>query len=94
VIRVLAWVFGIYLVWINGLAFLCMGADKRRARRGAWRIPERLLFMLVTLGGGVGGILGMVAFRHKTRHWYFVWGFPLIVAAEAAALYFLWEVWL
>lgn len=52
-------------------ALTVYGADKRKARRGAWRIPEKVLLLLSFFGGGAGGLLGMLLFRHKTRHWYF-----------------------
>ena len=73
---------GLYLLAVNVAAFLLMGADKGQARRGAWRVPERTLFLPVLLGGALGGVLGMQAFRHKTRHWYFRWGFPLLAALQ------------
>lgn len=53
------------------IALITYGADKLKARAGAWRIPEKVLLLLSFFGGAVGGILGMVLFRHKTRHWYF-----------------------
>ena len=71
-------VFFYYLLAVNVLAFVLMGIDKSKARRGAWRISEKVLFVPVLLGGGVGGCLGMRTFQHKTRHWYFRFGFPLI----------------
>ena len=73
-----------YLAVIN-LALLCvMGADKRRARRHRWRVRESTLFALCLLGGSLGGALGMLAFRHKTRHWHFVLGFPAIMLLHLA----------
>lgn len=69
--------------------FVMMGADKRKARREAWRISERTLFLFALLGGAVGGTAGMFFFRHKTRHWTFRLGFPLLAAAQLALL-----VWL
>lgn len=77
---------GLYLLLVNLAAFAVMGADKRRARRGAWRISEKALFLPAVLGGALGGVLGMRVFRHKTRHWYFRWGFPLLLAAQLLAL--------
>ena len=71
-----------YLIFLNTLAFCLMGIDKRRARRGAWRIPERTLFLSALLGGSIGAILGMQCFRHKTKHRSFVVGMPLILAAQ------------
>ena len=60
-------VIGIYLAVINIVAFVAFGLDKRRAKREEWRIPERTLLVLAFLGGGLGAIMGMLAFRHKTR---------------------------
>ncbi len=66
------------------MTFTVYGVDKAKARRGAWRIPEKTLFLLPLLGGSVGALLGMLVFRHKTKHWYFVWGIPLILLAQIA----------
>lgn len=74
----------VWLIAINLVTFAVYGADKRRARRGAWRIPEKTLFLLPLLGGSVGALLGMRVFRHKTKHWYFVWGVPAILLAQMA----------
>ena len=71
-----------YLILINAFSFSLMGIDKRRARRGAWRISEKALFLSAILGGSVGAILGMQLFRHKTKHWYFVIGMPLILLVQ------------
>ncbi len=76
----------VILVVMNLLAFALMGADKRKARRGAWRIPEMTLFLVTALFGGLGGTLGMYYFRHKTRHWYFKLGFPALLVAQLALL--------
>lgn len=72
----------IYLVFINIIAFLAMGIDKRKAIKGKWRIKESTLFTLVVLGGGIGGICGMYTFRHKTQNKMFTIGFPLILITE------------
>lgn len=80
----------VYLIFINLLAFITMWYDKHEAKTGSWRISEKGLFILVLLGGGIGGIAGMYAFRHKTKKWYFVIGFPLILILELAlGLYFM-----
>ena len=73
-----------WLLVINLATFAVYGADKRRARRGAWRVPERTLLLLPLLGGSIGALLGMRVFHHKTKHWYFVWGIPLILLAQMA----------
>lgn len=72
----------IYLVCINLLAFLAMWWDKRRAQKGEWRISEAGLFTLALLGGGIGGIVGMYTFRHKTKKLKFTIGFPTILLTE------------
>ena len=74
----------LYLAAVNVVAFAVYGADKRRARKGKRRVPEKTLFLLAAIGGSVGALAGMYAFRHKTRHWYFVWGIPAILAAQMA----------
>ncbi|WP_418591547.1 DUF1294 domain-containing protein [Gemmiger sp.] len=74
---------------MNILAFCLMGIDKHRARTRQWRIPERVLFGAALLGGSVGAWVGMYLFHHKTRHWYFVVGMPLILAVQAAAVIYL-----
>lgn len=72
-----------YFATVNLTAFVLMGVDKRRARRRAWRISEKTLFLFPLLGGAAGGTAGMLLFHHKTRHWYFRYGFPALLAAQA-----------
>ena len=62
----------IYYLIINLAAFIFYGADKRKAVRGDWRIPEKTLLLLALAGGGIGAFLGMQIFRHKTKHLQFV----------------------
>ena len=71
------------------IAFLAMGIDKWKAKRGAWRIPEQTLLSLVLLGGGIGGIAGMYTFRHKTKKPRFYIGFPAILIMEIVALIYI-----
>lgn len=64
----------ILLIWMAGIslpAFLLCAADKWKAKRGRWRVPEKTLLLLALFGGGWGLWLGMVAFRHKTKHLVF-----------------------
>lgn len=56
-----------YLISINIVLFLLMGADKWKAKAHQWRIPEKVLLLLGLFGGGAGGLLGQRVFRHKTR---------------------------
>jgi len=61
-----------------------MGIDKLKSKKRTWRIPEANLFLIAIIGGSIGSILGMYLFRHKTRHWYFVYGMPLILIIQIA----------
>lgn len=83
------YILAIYLVAVNITAFAMMGADKKKAVRHEWRIPEARLFGSALLGGGMGAVIGMYVFRHKTRHWYFVVGMPLIMILNFAIIYLL-----
>ena len=71
---------------MNPVAFVLMGVDKKRARKGAWRIPEKTLFLATACFGGLGGTLGMFHFRHKTNHWYFRLGFPALLVLQVVVL--------
>ena len=81
----------IYLLLINFTGFFAMFLDKQKAKKGKWRIPEKTLFLFAFLGGSLGTTLGMHTFHHKTKHWYFKFGMPLILILQiAGALYLLW----
>ena len=75
-----------YLFLINALAFLLMLADKRKAKKKAWRIPESTLLTIAALGGSLGAIAGMYLFRHKTRKPHFFIGLPVMVLAHILLL--------
>ncbi|MBM6716689.1 DUF1294 domain-containing protein [Gemmiger formicilis] len=79
-----------WLVFANLLGLILMGADKSRAKRGAWRVPEKTFFLLALLGGCVGCWAGMYLFRHKTRHWYFVIGMPAILVLQILLAFWLY----
>lgn len=75
----------VYLLGMNILGFALMFSDKRRARRRDWRVRERTLFLAALFGGSLGSLLGMWLLHHKTKHWYFVLGMPLILLVQLAA---------
>ena len=75
----------IYLLTVNLLAYLLMGVDKKRAREGRWRVSEKALLLTAAAGGSVGAALGMISFRHKTKHLKFTLGVPLILLLQAGA---------
>lgn len=72
----------VFLLCMNILGFWLMFSDKQRAAHGYWRISERTLFLTAIFGGSLGSILGMCLFHHKTKHWYFVLGMPLIFLVQ------------
>ena len=81
--------FAIYLAVMNVIGVAVMWSDKKRARLHRWRIPEKVLFGVSLLGGSAGTWAGMYLFRHKTKHWYFVAGMPLILVCQAALAIYL-----
>lgn len=70
------------LVIMNLIGYMSMWSDKRRAIKKQYRISEKTLFTIALLGGSLGSILGMNQFRHKTKHWYFKYGMPLILIMQ------------
>lgn len=79
----------LYLLLINALGFALMLADKWKARKNLWRIPEATLMAVAALGGSVGSLLGMYAVRHKTKHLKFTVGIPLILGLQLLLAVFL-----
>ena len=73
---------GIYLFIINAIGFILMLVDKIKARKNLWRFPEKVLFLSAIIGGSIGSLLGMYVFRHKTKHFSFILGMPLILAIQ------------
>lgn len=78
-----------YFAAVNLIGFALMGIDKRKAIKHAFRIPEATLFIVALIGGSIGSIVGMYFFRHKTRHWYFVYGMPAILILQIALVIFI-----
>lgn len=81
--------FVIYLIIINLIGFLVMWIDKNRAKNGEWRIPEKTIFVITALGGGIGTIFGMYFFRHKTKKLKFTIGLPTILILEIFLIIFI-----
>ena len=76
------------LALINLTGFIVVAADKYRARKRKWRIPEATIFMIAAAGGSIGVYSAMLIYRHKTRHWYFMSGIPLIILIQIVISYF------
>ena len=78
------------LIW-NLLVFMIYGIDKSKAKRGAWRIPEKYLLSFAFLCGGFGAWLAGVTFHHKTRKWYFQTVWFLGIVTTLVTLYLIWR---
>lgn len=76
-----------YIIIMNLIGVAVMGADKSKARKHEWRIPERTLFLVSIFGGSIGTWAGMYLFRHKTKHWYFVLGMPFILMVQIGVIF-------
>ena len=83
-------VVALWLCFTSAIDFALMGVDKWKARRGAWRVPEKVLFLSALAGGSLGSLAGMALFRHKTRHWSFRLGMPAILILQVVVL-LLWS---
>ena len=81
----------IVLVFLNLLSFSLMAWDKRCAKKGKWRVPEKVLFLAAACFGGLGGVLGMTLCRHKTKHWYFKVFFPILLILQIIILFFVFR---
>ena len=78
------------IAFMSIVAFILYGVDKKKAQKGAWRIPEAVLLGWGFFGGACGALCGMKVFRHKTKHWYFwavnILGLMVHIAAIVAIL--------
>lgn len=82
------------LAWLIAVSLTAIAVtvwDKSRARRQAWRVPERTLWLVSVLGGSVATYATMRIIRHKTLHRQFMWGLPLLMLLQAAVLFVLWQ---
>ena len=80
----------IYLLIVNLIGILIMYIDKKKAKYGRWRIPEKTLLIVALFGGSIGTMIGMYLFRHKTQKIKFTLGFPTILISEIIIItYFL-----
>ncbi|MEW4353583.1 DUF1294 domain-containing protein [Streptococcus pneumoniae] len=78
------------VVW-NVIVFLTYGLDKGKARKQAYRIPEKTLLTMSILGGGLGAWAGGTRFHHKTKKWYFQAAWLLGLIIDGAIMYWIWR---
>lgn len=79
-------IFLIYIFVISIVTFFVYGADKNKARKGQWRIPENVLIALAAIGGSIGALIGMRYFHHKTKKPKFYVGVPAILVVQVILL--------
>lgn len=79
-------VYGLVIGVMSVIAFLMMGVDKLAAKLDKRRIPERTLMGTAALGGSAGAWLGMLLFRHKTKHRLFTLGIPALLCLHVVLL--------
>ena len=72
----------LYLLIINAAGLLLMLVDKIKAKKNLWRIPEAMFFIIAAIGGSIGSLVGMYLCRHKTKHFHFILGMPLVLAIQ------------
>jgi uncharacterized membrane protein YsdA (DUF1294 family) len=75
-----------YAIIINFVAFLVFAWDKHCARNGMWRVSERSILSLATIGGTLGVIVGQRTLRHKTRKEPFRTYLLLIIVIQVIGL--------
>ena len=79
--------FVIYLCVISLIAVIVTVADKVKAKRGKWRVPEATLLLISAMGGSVAMYVTMHTVRHKTKHIKFMLGIPLILVFQLVILW-------
>ena len=85
----LSYIIIIYFVIISIIGYVLPAVDKKRAKNGEWRIPEKTLFIVSILGGSAAMLISMKHYRHKTKHKRFMIGIPCIIVLQLAAIAFI-----
>lgn len=83
--------FAVYFAVISLIAVILCIYDKKQAKKGAWRCPEKTLFTVSILGGALAMYICMLKIRHKTRHKRFMIGLPVIIVLQAALLIYIFS---
>ena len=80
-----------YIVLVNIIAFFLYGIDKRKAIKHKWRISEHTLLLFSVLGGGIGSLIGMSVFHHKTKTIKFRIMVPILTLLSIAVIYLIFK---
>ena len=84
--------FLLYFAGVNIVAFILMGIDKQKAKKGAYRIPERTFWSLAIIGGAIGAFFGMRRYRHKTKHRSFIIGMPILICIHFGLFLYIYSL--
>jgi len=76
----------IYLAAVSLWSIIVTVHDKRAAKKGRRRVPERTLMLLSLAGGSVFMYVTMQLIRHKTRHAKFMIGIPVMIVLQLFAV--------
>ena len=82
-------IFAIYYIIINLIGFLVMYIDKKKAKKGSYRIREKTIFLISLLLGAIGVYIGMYKFRHKTKHTSFTVGIPICIVINIISIWYI-----
>jgi uncharacterized membrane protein YsdA (DUF1294 family) len=80
------------IISMSIIAFVAMGMDKRKARQHKHRISEKTLWTLAIVGGAIGSYVGMIFFRHKTKHLNFRIGFTLLAVVQFILVFWIYYI--
>ncbi|MEH7391686.1 DUF1294 domain-containing protein [Bacillus sp. JJ1474] len=81
-------IFIALFIIINIAGFYLMKIDKNKAKNHQYRISENTLWLVAIFFGATGMTLGMKTFRHKTKHFQFKYGLPVLSLLEIGLLLF------
>lgn len=79
----------VYYIVINLVGYCVMWLDKQKAKKQAYRISEKELWLIALCFGAFGMTLAMWQFRHKSRTWYFQYGLPLLTLIQGICLIYM-----
>ncbi|MBS4199930.1 DUF1294 domain-containing protein [Bacillus sp. FJAT-49732] len=81
-----------YFIIINVFGMQIMKNDKKRAIHHQRRISEKNLWMVALIGGAPGTFIGMKMYRHKTKHFQFKYGFPILAIIDLLIYFYLFTL--
>ena len=86
-------IFAAYIIVMSLISIIVCFYDKKisKKNRVELRVPEATLLGLSALGGSVAMFICMLLIRHKTKHFKFMVGIPVIILLQAAVIFALFH---